>query len=337
MTGATHLDAKYVQDAKYIINCDSEDAQVLCVASAGSCHTKFSRAISWQAPTGDTALRLQTKHFLGGHSGQTISDGKSNAIQALAFVLLALQEKDIAYTLASFEGGVAANAIPSSADAVIVLDKDDVAAVKAVMTQQEDRFRHIYGEVETTAQFVCETTDLPKQTFSADDMKALVQLLTILHSGVFVMNQTFPKLPDLSASMGTIETTDTAVAVQYFPRSSSDALLQQLLDTLPVYAQLTGFTLTKGGIDPAWTQNPHSTLLPAMVEAYVDVQGKKPRVEAIHGGLETGFFYAMNENVDIVSLGPTTKDIHSADEILELDSVALVTRVIAATLAKLSK
>ena len=39
MTGATHLDPKYVQDAKYIINCDSESIDVLCVASAGSVHT----------------------------------------------------------------------------------------------------------------------------------------------------------------------------------------------------------------------------------------------------------------------------------------------------------
>ena len=55
----------------------------------------------------------------------------------------------------------------------------------------------------------------------------------------------------------------------------------------------------------------------------------------MHGGLETGYFYAMNPNLDIVSVGPTTHAIHSADESLELDTVALLVRIIAGTLPKL--
>ena len=74
-----------------------------------------------------------------------------------------------------------------------------------------------------------------------------------------------------------------------------------------------------------------------MADAYKDVMGKEPRVEAMHGGLETGFLYAMNPDLDIVSVGPETHDIHSADERVELDTVAQLVQVIAGTLERLTK
>ncbi|MCH4178643.1 MAG: beta-Ala-His dipeptidase [Megasphaera sp.] len=335
MTGATHLDKKYVQDAKYIINCDSEYMDILCIGSAGSCHTHFNRDITWQEPAGNLALSIKTCDFLGGHSGETINSGKSNGIQALAFALLKMADKGISYQMASMNGGNAANAIPASAEAVIVLDKKDLPAVQTVLKETKDEFDLIYGEVEQKAHYVCEETAMPAKTFSQDDTDAVVQLLSILHCGVFAMNQLLPKLPDLSASIGTIATEENRVTLQYFPRASADAILRQLLMTLPVYGKCTGFTVEMGHPEPAWTKNPHSTLLPVIAQAYTEEAGREPRLEAMHGGLETGYFYSMNQNLDIVSVGPTTHDIHSADESVELDTVALLVRIIAKTLGRL--
>ena len=56
----------------------------------------------------------------------------------------------------------------------------------------------------------------------------------------------------------------------------------------------------------------------------------------MHGGLETGFFYKANPKLDLVSVGPNTHAIHSADESVDLDTVADITKVIAGTLAVLA-
>ena len=64
---------------------------------------------------------------------------------------------------------------------------------------------------------------------------------------------------------------------------------------------------------------------------------KEARIEAMHGGLETGFLYALNPELDIVSVGPETHDIHSADECVELDTVAQLVTVIGGTLEKLAE
>lgn len=335
MTGATHLDPKYVSDAKYIINCDSEDINILVVGSAGSRHTDFSRTINWQKTVDDTAVTITASDFLGGHSGETINAGKSNAIKALALLLLRLQEQRVAFTISHIDGGVAANAIPASAQVVVVFDVKDADTVNKAVIEAKAETTTIYGEVEKTADFTVTPAVLPNQTFSSADTKALVQLLSLLHCGVFVMNQELPTLPDLSANIGTVKTVDNMVKIQYFPRSSADARLEQFIRTLPVLAALTGFELEIGGLDPAWTENPHSTLRPIMSDVYQELTGQPARVEAMHGGLETGFFYAANPDLDIVSVGPTTHDIHSPEETLELDTVALLVRLIRVTLERL--
>lgn len=336
MTGAIHLDAKHVADAKYVINCDSEAIDVICVASAGSVHTHFSRTISWEKPRGDKAIRVVIKDLVGGHSGETINKGKGNAIQSLAYYLLQLTQAGISYDIASIEGGNAANAIPANAEAIITVHRDDMSAIEEALEKAKREFALVYGEVETRAVFAIEEANMPEKVFSPEDTKNLVYILSILHCGVFAMNQVLPKLPNLSANIGTIETTDHVVTFQYFPRASADARLRELMAILPVYAELTGFAVHMAQPEPAWTENTHSTLVPLIAAVY-EQEGRPARVEAMHGGLETGYFYAMNPNLDIVAIGPNNNDIHSPEEAVELDTVAAIVRIIAGVLPKLKK
>ena len=301
MTGALSLSADHVKDAKYVINCDSESIHVICVASAGSCHMEFTRDLHRCAPTGDTALTVR------------------------------------AHALADYKGGVAANAIPSDASAVVVVAAKDVDRVKATVAAAEKDFNLVYGETDPNAVFEVTPADLPKSVLSAEDTTSIVDVINLLHCGVFAMDRRLPRLPALSASLGTIETREDVLAFQYFPRSSSDARLQALVRVMPIMAKCTG---TKVHIEkpfPAWTESKNSKLQALMADAYKDVMGKEPRMEAMHGGLETGFLYAMNPDLDIVSVGPETHDIHSADERVELDTVAQLVQVIAGTLERLTK
>lgn len=337
MTGATHLDAKYVQDVQYIVNCDSESVDVLCVGSAGSVHTDFTRKLHLQETTGKQAFTITAKDFTGGHSGETINDGKSNAIKALSLALRRLHTVGVDFVLSAINGGVAANAIPSEATATIVTGAGQVHVIKQAVNEEETQVKAVYGEAEKKAHFLVEETALPQQTFSADDTKAIVSLLNILHCGVFAMNLLLRTLPDLSANIGTIRTQGDEVVIQYFPRASADARLQEFMTVLPVYAELTGCTVKLATPEPAWTENPHSKLVPLAAQAFTEEAGKAPRVEATHGGLETGYFFSMNPDLDIISVGPNSHDIHSADEHVELDSVALLAKIVANILQKLDK
>ena len=132
------------------------------------------------------AFTIEAKDFVGGHSGETINRGKSNAIKALSLALRRIAQAGVAYTLASIDGGVAANAIPSQASTVIVTaDEKAEAAIKQAVQEEQAQIAEVYGSVETKAQFIVEGADVPEKTFSAEDTKAIVNLLNILHCGVF--------------------------------------------------------------------------------------------------------------------------------------------------------
>ena len=57
------------------------------------------------------------------------------------------------------------------------------------------------------------------------------------------------------------------------------------------------------------------------------------KVVAIHAGLECGYIKKQLPNMDIISIGPDMKDIHSPDEVLYLDSVERVWNVLARLMA----
>ena len=49
--------------------------------------------------------------------------------------------------------------------------------------------------------------------------------------------------------------------------------------------------------------------------------GKAPKVCPVHAGLECGSFSAKNRALDIISIGPEIRDIHSPKETLVIDTV----------------
>lgn len=62
----------------------------------------------------------------------------------------------------------------------------------------------------------------PEQVFSADDKQALLQLLPLLHTGVYAMSSIIPGMVETSANLGVIDTKDDQVDIQFYPRSAID-------------------------------------------------------------------------------------------------------------------
>ena len=70
-----------------------------------------------------------------------------------------------------------------------------------------------------------------------------------------------------------------------------------------------------------WAPNPDSKVLAIAEESFESLFGHKPEVEALHAGLETGLFLEKMPGLDMISFGPTLKDIHSPGEKANIPSV----------------
>ncbi|MBO6292209.1 MAG: beta-Ala-His dipeptidase [Selenomonas sp.] len=334
MTGAVNLEDKYLADASFLINCDSENWDELTVGCAGSVNLDFSRKLKRTAPQGKAAWKISVNGLLGGHSGERIGDGRGNAIRTLALALQALQEKGLV-EVADFRGGKARNAIPDSAAAVIVTDLAE-EEINEILFVELGRFNKIYGSVDPKAKFQAVKAELPAEVLTAGDAKRLLSLLTILHTGVFAMSTVIPGLVETSANLGVVEMKADEVAVQYFPRSAVDQKIDEFRHFAQQIAELTGFTAHIGTQSPGWKENKDSRLAKIMAETFKAQNGQPMKVETIHAGLECGWHFRKNPQLDMVSIGVTTTDIHSPKERLELATVEPQVKLILETLKKIA-
>jgi len=334
MKGAIHLDRSYLEDAAFLINCDSENYDELTVGSAGSVNLDFSRKMKCVPPHAGHAWILEAKGLKGGHSGERIGDGRGNALRTLAAAVRALQEKgDV--ELVSFDGGKARNAIPSDARAVFATDIPETV-IQAVLVEQEQRFRKMYGAADEAC-FLLEETGLPDRVFAPEDTLALLRLIQIIHSGVYAMSQTVPGLVETSANLGVIGTEGDRVFVQCLPRSASDQKIDEFCRTAEDWAALTGFDVQIGTKSPGWKENKESRLARLMGEIFREQNGKPMKVGTIHAGLECGWHFRKNPDLDIVSIGVTTQEIHSPRERLVLSTVEPQVRLILEALERIAK
>lgn len=335
MTGAINLDASHLADASYLINCDSENVDELTVGSAGSVNLDFTRKLTYKAAAGSAAWTIEVKGLLGGHSGERIGDGRGNALRTMAMAVAALQAKG-SVELAAFTGGKARNAIPNDAKAVIVTDLVK-ADIEAVLNDQRVRFQKMYGNVDPDMVFVLTSVEKPAQVIAAEDTKRLIRLLTILHTGVYAMSTVIPGLVETSANLGVVTMDGGEVAVQYFPRSAVDQKLDEFRFMAEEWAELTGFTAHIGTQSPGWKENKDSKLAKIMAETFKEQNGSEMKVETIHAGLECGWHFLKNPNLDMVSIGVTTIDIHSPNEKLLLETVKPQVDLIIETIHKIAK
>lgn len=335
MTGATKLDKKHLTSADFVINCDSESSEEIVVGSAGSVTITLSKEMETEEVGNANAYVISAHHFLGGHSGVCINDNHANAIKHVAAILSRLIEAGVEYRIASISGGKVPNAIPADAAVTIVTDAAE-AQIQDAVSKEQERFISIYGDLEKDAVCGVEKTSVTGQIFSIQDTKKLVAVLTALHSGVHAMERGLSDHVESSANLGVIKTDGNKVTTLYFPRSSFRGKLVEFCNTVKAVGFLSGFNVECGEFSPAWARNHHSKIVPIAQDVFKGITGKDLKVDTLHAGLECGYFINQAPQLDILSIGVNTYDIHSSDERVELESIVLAYKLISGVLERIA-
>ena len=101
-----------------------------------------------------------------------------------------------------------------------------------------------------------------------------------------------------------------------------------MLDRLTTIATDLGGSIFFDSEYAAWEYAKESKLRDKMIEVYKRQNGKEPRVEVIHAGLECGILAGKLSGLDAVSIGPDILDIHSPSERLSISSTERVIKLI---------
>lgn len=336
MTGAQALDARYLSDAAYLINWDSENYDELTLGCAGSFAARFGRAVSWRPAPEGRAWRVAVRGLLGGHSGERIGDGRGNALRVLAGALLSLREAELAQGVAHLAGGTAQNAIPASAEAVFVSSAAEEALCGALAA--EERFaRGMLGDADPGLCLALEEAPPAARVMRADDAAAVMEALCVLHTGVFQMAPHRPGLVETSANLGVLRTSEKDVSFSYLVRSSVGERLAEAASMCRLIAARFGLAAEIGTPSPAWRERRESALAGTMLDVFAAQNGRAMKAGVIHAGLECGWLLQKNPRLDMASIGVTTRDIHTPNERLELQTVAPQVRLVLETLTRLAR
>lgn len=322
MEGATGIDLSMLT-AKRMLNLDSEDEGILLTSCAGGVRQKCTLMLQQREQRG-RAYEITVSGLLGGHSGMEIHKGRGNAINLLGRVLWSLLQK-LDISLIAANGGEADNVIPKEARAVVFLENGTKQELSGLVKKIEEELTEELAAKEKTVQI--KLTELDERTcmsVTLQDTRKAAGFLWGLPNGVQTMSAQVKDLVECSLNLGVLQLDRGELTVTLLLRSSVESAKKALVEKVAAITGLAGGSYTISGDYPGWRYRIHSPLREKMVRIYERMYGEKPKVEAVHAGLECGILAGKIEDLDCVSFGPQMENIHTTEETLSIASTKRV-------------
>lgn len=339
MSGAFGLEPQTLGlTGKWLINIDTEDDDEITIGSAGGRDVEIQWSGKTEPIAGLQCYSLELKGLKGGHSGVEINQGRANANRTLSRTLAKLSEI-VPIRLVRFHGGSRRNAIPDTANAVVAFDGSLLAKAQACVSSCCEQWNHLYAGRDNPIAIEVQPADTLKASslLTADDTQAFLRLLNGIPTGICEMTAEMPTLVESSCNLAIVEMQSEGPAkVICSVRGTSAYAADDICDTLRAVVQLAKGDLTIAEGYPGWKPNLQSTLLKVAIDQYETLFGSKPKVHAVHAGLECGLLIEKLPGLDAISIGPTIKGNHAVGERAQISSVAKSFRYLNAILEKLA-
>ena len=320
--------AKAVQEGfmtgDILLNLDSEDEGEIFMGCAGGKDTQATFHYT-PVPTSDALhyVRVDVKGLNGGHSGGEIHKGLGNANKILVRYLYLLRQQ-CPFVLCEIDGGNLRNAIAREAHAVIGVPTTHKETARVLLNHFAADVENELKHVDKNVRLIMESVERP--AFQIDDETA-EKVILAMHAcphGVIGMSHDIEGLVETSTNLASIKMKEeNTILVGTSQRSSIESCKLAVANQVAATFKLAGAEVRHGDGYPGWAPNPDSKILKVAQESYKRLFGKEAKIKAIHAGLECGLFLTKYPHLDMISFGPTLRDVHSPNERIEIKTVEL--------------
>lgn len=324
MTGVEAFDGSLLQGST-LINLDSDDEGVFIIGCAGGPVVKVFLPIAREAVPADVStLRISVRGLLGGHSGEDIHRCRANSIKLLCRLLYTLKES-VALSLVDFMGGLKYNAIPREAEAIIAVPAGDVAKVEELTAAYQTVVAKEYRFSDSDISITCAAADAARQVMTKASRDGLLNYLYFTQSGIVRMNPEFPDIVESSVSLGVVRLEAEQAVIHVMTRSSMKSMYEEMFCHIRRLTELHGATYEVMSCCPEWEYDPDSGVKKTCGELYQKLYGKAPKYMVLHAGLECGELgEKAPRKLDMISLGPDVRNLHSPGEYVTISSTQKV-------------
>ena len=318
MDGAKALDMSGLK-ASYMINVDSEDEGVVLCSCAGGMRQTCTLELG-RMPADGVAYNIALTGLYGGHSGAEIHKNRVNSVYAMTRLLFETREQ-VEFSLLSFHGGLKDNAIPREAFVTVVVEEEDAAVFVKTVEELVRKYKAELASIEPgfSVQLSCKEVS----SYHVLDPVSFEKLLFFLMrapNGIQRMSGDIEGLVESSLNLGIFEVKEEVAEFHFSLRSSSETYKYYMRDKVAYLINFLGGESTTHSEYPAWEYRRESKLREVFTEVYRNLYQKEPRMEAIHAGLECGLIAEKMPHLDMISIGPDMRDIHTPMEALNLPS-----------------
>ncbi len=320
MTGAHGLKAGILK-GDILINMDSEDEGELFIGCAGGVDTiaKFPYSKT-EIPDNYVPYKINVIGLKGGHSGLDIHLGRGNANKILNKLLMEASEKcDLRIT--EIDGGGLRNAIPREAFAIVVVKGDSKEGFESLVENYERDIKPAFKEADPDLKVNIESVEMPEFVIDKESQGNILNAVDECPNGVIAYNKDMPEVVETSTNMGIVKSVGDTIEVTTLQRGAVDKdkedIAQKIYDIFKKHGGNTEFS----GNYPGWKPNVNSPILKEMKKNYEKLFGEVPAVKVIHAGLECGILGDKYPDWDMISFGPTIRNPHSPNEMVNIATV----------------
>lgn len=318
MLGAEAIDLS-VLEGRMLINVDSEEEGIFLTSCAGGLRANMELTVSRISEEG-LAYEITVEGMAGGHSGTEIDKGHGNSNKVMGRLLYTVNQK-AELQIETLAGGQKDNAIPRKTTASVLVKEEDCDVFEAAVKEIEETLKKEQRIGDPN--FHVTLTKKEKTEAKVLDRSSRTQVLMVLlliPDGVQAMSMELPGLVETSLNLGVLTLEEDVLKMSSAVRSSVGTAKEFLTEKLAALMEYAGGTISIAGDYPAWEFQPESRIREVFTEAYEDMYGKKPLIQAIHAGLECGLLSNKLPGLDCISLGPDMSGVHTTEERLSISS-----------------
>lgn len=331
LIGANVLD-KSVLKSRRMINLDAEEDDTLTVSCAGGNDFTVKVPLERVKASGDT-LTVSLEGLQGGHSGVEIDKGRVNANNLMGRLLNHLRFNNEFY-IVSVNGGDKGNAITNKCTAVLCTDDSD--SLRVQMSSYLDTIKVEFSAREPNFNYIIDVASGSEQEVIRPEIAdAFIYFLSCVPEGVIRMSAEISGLVETSQNLGILKTEENEITIQFAQRSNIKSGLAYLKEMMTRFSMCMLCETSSSGYYPPWEFLRSSELQELYKECYEAYYGRKPKVEAIHAGLECSVFSAAIDGLDCIAIGPEMHDVHTVNEKLSVSSTENTFRLLVSILKRM--
>lgn len=317
MDGMNAFDTSLLK-ARQMINLDSAGEGIATVSCAGGVRCDFSRSFElYNIESNAKIYSISVSGLYGGHSGEDINLGRANAIEICARILRMISGES-PISLISIIGGDKDNAIPRSCQAAFAVSA--LGDISAEFNKAVTLSKHEMCKDDTDFKAEIHELEIKASALSVEDSARVIDFLSLFRSGPVMMSRMVDGMVESSYNLAICELNKESFRSVVSFRSSEEASLDDLTLKMHSIGRITGFASECRGRYPGWNYAEVSPLRDKYIRVWKELTGENGIAIGIHAGLECGLLLSRVPDMDIISIGPDIKDLHSPSESLGIAS-----------------